>query len=201
MPTLHTVNKSPFERDSLKSCISHATKGAAILLFEDGVYGATKGTTAADMVTAATNDVSIYVLGPDVRARGLNEAQILSGVKVVDYDGFVDLVAELVLLLRDQQAGVKHLVAANMDDLVAMRAGALGFGARLELLLAIRAHRLDRIVAVAADALARTLDDRLVPLELVVATIAVDGLRRHEPLGCVRPVRAHRPAPREVNIR
>jgi tRNA 2-thiouridine synthesizing protein B len=92
MPTLHTVNKSPFERDTLKSCLSHATPGASVLLIEDGVFGATKGTSAEAMVTAAANDVSIYVLGPDVAARGLNEGQILSGVKVVDYNDFVDLV-------------------------------------------------------------------------------------------------------------
>lgn len=92
MPTLHTVNKSPFERDSLKSCLAHATKGSSVLLIEDGIYGATKGTSAEAMVNAAANDVSIYVLGPDVAARGLTEAQIIEGIKVVDYGGFVDLV-------------------------------------------------------------------------------------------------------------
>ena len=42
MATLHTVNKSPFERNSLEGCIRLAAKGSAVLLIEDGVYGAMK---------------------------------------------------------------------------------------------------------------------------------------------------------------
>jgi tRNA 2-thiouridine synthesizing protein B len=38
MAMLHTVNKSPFERNSLDSCLSHAKAGSSILLFEDGIY-------------------------------------------------------------------------------------------------------------------------------------------------------------------
>jgi len=37
----------------------------------------------------ANNEV--YVLGPDVKARGL-EGKLLDGIKTVDYEGFVDLV-------------------------------------------------------------------------------------------------------------
>lgn len=40
---LHTVNKSPFERNALESCLQHAKKGSSVLLIEDGVYGAIKG--------------------------------------------------------------------------------------------------------------------------------------------------------------
>jgi tRNA 2-thiouridine synthesizing protein B len=38
--------------------------------------------------------ITFYVLGPDAKARGLREPQMMDGIKVVDYDGFVDLVAE-----------------------------------------------------------------------------------------------------------
>ena len=43
MTMLHTVNKSPFERNTLETCLSLAKKGSSILLFEDGVYAAVKG--------------------------------------------------------------------------------------------------------------------------------------------------------------
>ncbi len=89
---LHTVNKSPFERNALQSCLRHALEGAAVLLFEDGVYGALQGTTAAPQVAEAMGKVKFYVLGPDLRARGLQEDRLIGGVEVVDYDGFVDLV-------------------------------------------------------------------------------------------------------------
>jgi tRNA 2-thiouridine synthesizing protein B len=94
MSILHTVNKSPFERNALESCLKFATDGAALLLFEDGVYAALKGTSAEPHVTDALGRLKVYVLGPDLQARGFSEARIIEGINVVDYAGFVDLAAE-----------------------------------------------------------------------------------------------------------
>jgi tRNA 2-thiouridine synthesizing protein B len=91
---LHTVNKSPFERNSLDTCLRLAKEGSAVLLFEDGVYGALQGTTVSERVAARTNELEFFVLGPDLQARGLSEDQLIDGIKVVDYGGFVDLAAE-----------------------------------------------------------------------------------------------------------
>jgi len=41
---LHTINKSPFEKDSLKTCLRYAEKGSSVLFIEDAVYACTKGT-------------------------------------------------------------------------------------------------------------------------------------------------------------
>jgi len=90
---LHIVNKSPFERNSLESCLRLASKGSAVLLTEDGVYGATKGSSVEGKVQAAMANVKVYALGPDLQARGMAN-RVLDGVTVVDYGGFVDLVAE-----------------------------------------------------------------------------------------------------------
>jgi tRNA 2-thiouridine synthesizing protein B len=89
---LHTVNKSPFERSSLQSCLRIARPGASVLLIEDGIYAALEGTDIADRVSAAMRVVSFYVLAPDLVARGFDERAVLKGVKLVDYSGFVDLV-------------------------------------------------------------------------------------------------------------
>ena len=91
---LHTVNKSPFEKNSLDVCLRLAKTGSAILLIEDGVYAAIKGTAAEEKVKAATGDKKVYALGPDIKARGLDEGQVIDGITVVDYAGFVDLAAE-----------------------------------------------------------------------------------------------------------
>ncbi len=91
---LHMMNKSPFERNSLDSMIRLSKKGSPVLLLEDGVYAATKGTTVADQVTAMVGDHAVYVLGPDLQARAIGEDRLLDGVTVVDYGGFVDLVVE-----------------------------------------------------------------------------------------------------------
>ncbi|MBM3558007.1 MAG: sulfurtransferase complex subunit TusB [Alphaproteobacteria bacterium] len=91
---LHTVTKSPFERNALESCLRLAKKGSAILLYEDGVYAAMKGTSVAAAVEAAAKDFTLYVLAPDLKARGIGEDRLIGGVTAVDYGGFVDLVAE-----------------------------------------------------------------------------------------------------------
>jgi len=94
MSTLHTVNKSPFATGALSSCLKHCKDGDAVLMIEDGVYGGQTGTAVAGEVSAAAGRVSVYVLGPDADARGLDAARSVEGVSRVDYDGFVDLVAE-----------------------------------------------------------------------------------------------------------
>ena len=91
---LHTVNKSPFERNSLDSCLRLAKKGSAILLIEDGVIAAVKGTVQSSKLEGATGDHAVFVLGPDLKARGLSEDQVIDGIKIVDYAGFVDLAEE-----------------------------------------------------------------------------------------------------------
>jgi tRNA 2-thiouridine synthesizing protein B len=91
---LHTVNKSPFEKNSLDSALRLAKDGSALLLIEDGVYAAVKGTAAEGKVREAARRLNVFVLGPDLKARGLEESKVIDGVSVVDYGGFVDLAAE-----------------------------------------------------------------------------------------------------------
>ena len=90
---LHTVNKSPFEHNALETCLKFARDGAAVLLIEDGVYAAARDTVVSDQVKAAMQRVAIYALAPDVEARGMKD-RVMDGVRLVDYGGFVDLVAE-----------------------------------------------------------------------------------------------------------
>ena len=92
MALLHTVNKSPFEKNSLETCLRIAVEGSSVLLIEDGVYGAMNGTSLNGMLSDAGNRLQFYVLGPDLKARGLSEENVMEGIEVVDYDGFVDLV-------------------------------------------------------------------------------------------------------------
>jgi tRNA 2-thiouridine synthesizing protein B len=94
MAILHTVNKSPFERNSLESCLKFAADGASVLLFEDGVYAALSGTAVTDQVTSAVSRMKVYVLAPDLKARGFSEERVIPGINLVDYAGFVDLTTE-----------------------------------------------------------------------------------------------------------
>ena len=92
MPILHTVNKSPFEKDSLETCIAHALEGSSVLLIEDGVYAAANGTLMELPIRTAMQRLSFYALANDCKARGLAEAELIDGIDLVDYGGFVDLV-------------------------------------------------------------------------------------------------------------
>lgn len=91
---LHTVNKSPFEKNSLESCLRLASADSVILLYEDGIYAALKGTRFESIITEALKNHTIYVLTPDVEARGMSVDKIIAGIKSTDYAGFVDLVTE-----------------------------------------------------------------------------------------------------------
>ena len=93
MALLHTMNKSPHERNAFDACLAHAKSGSSVLLIEDGVYAAVKGTPAAKKLGDAMKSVKVYVLGPDVEARGMS-GRLIDGVQTVDYAGFVDLVTQ-----------------------------------------------------------------------------------------------------------
>lgn len=90
---LHTVNKSPFERNTLESCLSQSKEGSAILFIEDGIFGALANTKHTEMVKKAMESRKIYALFPDIEARGMQD-RVIDGIKMIDYEGFVDLVIE-----------------------------------------------------------------------------------------------------------
>jgi tRNA 2-thiouridine synthesizing protein B len=87
---LHTINKSPLSSTTLQSCLRVAAKGDPILLLEEGVYAAKTGASSQPLVAQALVDHPVYALGPDLAARAV--VKVLEGVRVIDYQGFVDLV-------------------------------------------------------------------------------------------------------------
>lgn len=89
---LNIINKSPLDRTSLDTCLQSA-EGGAILLIEDGVYAATRGSVGEARLKAAAGKFKVYALAPDIEARGISD-RVTDGVTLVDYGGFVDLVAE-----------------------------------------------------------------------------------------------------------
>ena len=89
---LNIVNKSPAERSALAACLRIAAPGA-ILLIEDAVYAAVKGTAGAAKIAGALDRFKVYALLPDLEARAVAD-RVIEGVTTVDYGGFVDLVAE-----------------------------------------------------------------------------------------------------------
>ena len=93
MSTLHTVNKSPFQTQTLISCLGHAKPGDSVLMIEDGVYGAMSGSSMSEVVAGMGANVKLFVLGADVAARGIDAGRVAEGITSVGYDEFVDMAA------------------------------------------------------------------------------------------------------------
>ncbi len=87
---LHIVNKSPFSTNALESCLSCALDGSAVLLYEDGVYGALQNSRIAESVKGAMSRLTVYALEADLQARGIAD-KVIEGIQLTDYAGFVEL--------------------------------------------------------------------------------------------------------------
>ena len=53
-----------------------------------------KGSRVRSKFEEGTGHCPVYVLGPDLKARGFGDDRVIEGINVVDYGGFVDLAAE-----------------------------------------------------------------------------------------------------------
>ncbi len=68
--------------------------GDAMIMIEDGVVAARKGSSVSAVVKAALESGGVFVLASDLAARGIKPEDVIDGIKVVDYGGFVDLVTQ-----------------------------------------------------------------------------------------------------------
>ena len=90
MPTLFILSHAP-HRDPLDPrTLSFARPGDSVLLIEDAVYAASPLPTPLTslLAEAQAKGVSVLALQADVEARGVK-----TSLPVVDYGGFVDLIA------------------------------------------------------------------------------------------------------------
>jgi len=89
---LYMINKSPLMFGNLKSLLGLAPEGEPILLYEDGVYAAAPGAASDKLTEQALERHPVYALKADLDARGLTN--VIDGIQIVDYDGFVELVEQ-----------------------------------------------------------------------------------------------------------
>jgi tRNA 2-thiouridine synthesizing protein B len=92
---LHTVNKSPFQQTTLAQCLYRCGEHDAIILLEDGVYGALQSNPQADQLSA----VKCFVIEADLQARGLLAKPLIEQVQLIDFDRFVTLSCHYSLVL------------------------------------------------------------------------------------------------------
>ena len=90
---LHIVNQSPYQSSTLASCLRLLQPGHSLLLIEDAVYAADSAGSQQAALQQAAARAKVYALKPDVEARGLGQ-RVMENVTLIDYSGFVTLVAE-----------------------------------------------------------------------------------------------------------
>ncbi len=89
---LHIINKSPFTHSGFTSCLRFAKAKDPILFYEDGVLAVQAKSRIEPIVKAAMSKHFIFALQEDLMARGITD--IIDGIRVINYSGFVDLVEE-----------------------------------------------------------------------------------------------------------
>ena len=96
---LHTVNKSASDNSALRDCLVVVSADDAVLLIENGVYGALNNapsefTHIENIKQLSASGTRFYVLQADCEARGLDTSTLLPAFTIIDDTGFVDLAAE-----------------------------------------------------------------------------------------------------------
>ncbi len=87
---LYAINNSQLTSNSLDSLLRFAPAGEPILFYEDGAYAVMEGARDSAKVKTILKDHPLYVLDADIEARGVKK--VIEGIKVISYDGFVELV-------------------------------------------------------------------------------------------------------------
>ena len=90
---LHIVNKSPFEKNSIQTCLRLSQAGSSIILIGNGVYAALNTSQISTQLQTHINQQTrnIYALSPDLNARGITADKLTQGIKTIDYADLVDL--------------------------------------------------------------------------------------------------------------
>ena len=63
-------------------------------MYKRQVYACTKGTNFEKHISEHQENITFYVLGPDLDARGLDNSNLTNNIEIIDYKGFVKLVAD-----------------------------------------------------------------------------------------------------------
>lgn len=91
MSILHSVNKSPFNQNTLMQCLDIIDHNHALILIEDGCYGALKSSPAIKTLQDKQEQgLQVYALTDDINTRGLSD-NLLETITLIDMAEFVEL--------------------------------------------------------------------------------------------------------------
>jgi sulfur relay protein TusB/DsrH len=91
---MHIVKRSPYESSALSNALNYIVQGDIMLLTEDGIYAAKKGGKYESLLKNLIQKNAVYCLLADIKARGIQDGEIIENVKIIDYKGFVEKAIE-----------------------------------------------------------------------------------------------------------
>jgi len=91
---LHLIFQSPID----KSILDRMAHGDSAVFLESAVLGVLSQGKMAGILSNKLNSNSLYVLSEDMAIRGINEIELVGGLKVIDYAGLVRLTVENPLI-------------------------------------------------------------------------------------------------------
>ena len=88
---LHLVTRSPFASSALEDALRCSAQADGILLMHDAVLAAPTAVALAQHLAARFSTRRLFVLAPDLAARGMAGMKLRPGIQAVDDAGFVEL--------------------------------------------------------------------------------------------------------------
>jgi tRNA 2-thiouridine synthesizing protein B len=88
---LHLVTRSPFASTALEDALRCSAQADGILLMHDAVIAAPTAVALPQHLAARFSTRRLFVLGPDLAARGMGLMKLRGGIQVVDDAAFLGL--------------------------------------------------------------------------------------------------------------
>ena len=84
---LHLITQSPIN----EAIFQRLGAGDDVLFLDKAVLNLLQKGSLSTTLTSLLDQHQLYVLADDLELRGIGSAELLKGLKVIDYAGFVDL--------------------------------------------------------------------------------------------------------------
>jgi sulfur relay protein TusB/DsrH len=91
MTTLHIVNRGPSGSSALLRCLNSTNPGDVLLLIEDAVAVAVRGSDGEELLSQRGPGLTIYALKPSLRERSLLHEPLMADIDAIEFEAFVDL--------------------------------------------------------------------------------------------------------------
>lgn len=87
---LHLVFQSPIE----SAVLERITSGDIVVFLESAVFCVLKTGVTADILSKSLKNIQIFVMTDDIAIRGIQQAELIPGIKVIGYSDLVKLTIE-----------------------------------------------------------------------------------------------------------